>query len=322
MRDAYILDLHVDAGVPASLDDQLASFVSGFRTVHDRVFDQETPLTWMAVASGSGRLARSIGLLSGYSASMLARDVASGSGLSAVAAAARAVTSGFESVAAGVALGASVSEHLWPTALNARFTKVDVLRTQLLALARAELTPTDIQDVTEARRARRSEAGDSLVALEAAGELPHAPDGPGLGVVLMAGHSEIREHQWRTRARITSVVEAGVDPALGPAAGAKAAEQALHRLHLRADELDLIQVDARLAATPSVVAKALRVSEDRVNLLGDALTAGGGGGASGFADLDRLLRGLEDTDRRFGLLVGLEPLGGATAVVVDRQFYL
>lgn len=322
MRDAYILDLHASHRAADNPGSRLGEAVAAFKELHQRAFGDKPPITWMAVSTSDGPVARSLGLLAGYSARLCARDVGAGSGLASLACAARAVTSGFESVAAAVSYGDPVAEPEWPDALRERFTQVSAEQAQSHALTRSELTAQDVIDRTEVHRAARAEAGDTLVSLGAQGDLPHAPDQAGLGVVLLAGHQEIREHNWRTRARITSVVEVGLDPALGPAAAAEAARAALHRLHLRPEELDFIQVDARLASTPSVVAKALDFAPEGVNPLGCALTAGGGGAAEGILGLDRLLRALEEADRRFGLVVGLEPMGGATAVVVDRQFYI
>ncbi len=322
MRDAYILDLHATGQAPDRPAERLGAAVAAFDALHRSAFGEKRPVCWMSVSSSDGLVARGLGLLTGYSARVCGRDVGPGSGLGSLASAARAVTSGFESVAAAVSFGASVTDPVWPDALQARFTRVADSQAQQFALVRAGLEAQDVIDRTDARRAERVEAGASVVSLGMQGELPHAPDTPGLGVVLLAGHQEIREHNWQTRARITSVVEVGLDPALGPAAAAAAAEAALHRLHLRAEELDFVQVDARAAAAPSVVAKALGLGPEIVNPLGDALTDGAAGAAEGLLGLKRLLTALEEADRRFGLVVGLEPLGGATAVVIDRQFYI
>ncbi|HCH64296.1 MAG: hypothetical protein CL927_16015 [Deltaproteobacteria bacterium] len=322
MRDAYILGLHATTRAADRPAERLGQAVEAFKGLHGSTFGEKPPVTWMAVSTSDGPVARSLGLLAGYSARLCARDVGAGSGLASLACAARAVTSGFESVAAAVSFGASVDDPEWSEALQERFTRVSPERAQSHALTRAGVDVQDVIDRTDMLRAARLEAGDALVSLGTQGELPHAPDFPGLGVVLLAGHQEIREHNWRTRARITSVVEVGLDPALGPSAAVEAAQAALHRLHLRPSELDFIQVDARLASAPSVVARALDFQPEAVNPLGDALTLGGGGAAEGILGLDRLLRALEEADRRFGLVVGLEPMGGATAVVVDRQFYI
>ena len=257
MRDAYILDLRATGQAPDGPVDRLGAAVAAFDALHRKAFGEKRPVCWMSVSSSDGLVARSLGLMTGYSARVCARDVGPGSGLGSLASAARAVTSGFESVAAAVSFGASVTDPMWPEALKTRFTRVSDSQAQQFALVRAGLEAQDVIDRTDARRAERVEAGASVVSLGLQGELPHAPDTAGLGVVLLAGHHEIREHNWRTRARITSVVEVGLDPALGPAAAAEAAEAALHRLHLRAEELDFVQVDARSAAAPSVVAATL-----------------------------------------------------------------
>lgn len=322
MRDAYILDIAATRAAPQTSAERLQAAGRALAELHARSFTGESPVSWIGVSSTDGGMARGIGLLAGYSAQICAQDLGVGSGLGAIAGAARAVTSGFESVAAAVAVGPPADEPGWPEALRERFTPVSVEKAQRFSLVRADIDPEDVCDRVDARRAAWAERGEVPVELGALGDLPLAPDRPGIGVALMAGHTEIREHQWKTRARITSVVQTGLDPALGPAAAARAAEAALHRLHLRSDEIDFVQVDARSAATPAVVAKALGMRPDQINPMGGALCVGGAGGASGFADLQQLLDALEAADRRFGMVVGLEPMGGATAVVVDRQFYM
>lgn len=322
MRDAYILDLRtvpVAASEPAA---RLRGAAESLAALHAELFTGRSPLSWISVAAPGGPVARSLGLMSGLSARVATQDTGAGSGLSAVAAAARAVTSGFEAVAAAVAVGESVPPVEWPAALHERFTRVSPQEAQRLALTRAELDVDDVVEGIDARRAARVEQGHDTVALELVAGLPQAPDHAGVGVVMMAGHTEIREHGWKTRARITSVVQGGLDPALGPAGAAYAAEQALHRLHLRPEELDFVQVDARAAGAPAVVAKALGLAPDRVNPMGGVLSDGAAGAATGIIELQRLLDALEAADRRFGMVVGLEPMGGATAVVVDRQFYM
>ena len=323
MRDAYILDLAASAGAPADPPARLDAASAALSAAQERVFGTGRPLSLLAVASADGPRARSLGLLAGYSAELSGQDVGAGSGLTALAAAARAVTSGFESVAAGVAFGASVPEPEWPAALHQRFTPVSLEQAEAYALERAGVTADEVRDGIDARRAAWIErGGERPVTLATRGGLPVGPDSAGLGVVVLAGHTEIREHGWPTRARVTSVVQVGVDPALGPAAAAHAAEVALHRLQLRADELDRVQVDARSPVAPAVVAKALGIGADRLNVAPDAFCVGSAGAASGLFALEAMIADLEAADRRFGLVVGLEPMGGAIAVVVDRQFYL
>lgn|GEM_PF-6186297 len=322
MRDAYILDIVATRGAPPHPDARLQAAASALAAREKQVLGGKAELTWVGVASSDGPIARSLGLLAGFSATLCAQDMSAGSGLAALAGAARAVTSGFESVAAAVATGGPAAEPTWPAALRKRFTPVSPAQAQAWALERAGLEAHAVVESIEARRDAWMKAENIPVPLGQLGALPLAPDVPGQGVVLLAGHTEIREHNWATRARITSVVQVGLDPALGPASAAKAAEMALHRLHLRADEMDFVQVDARSAAAPAVVARGLGVSADRINPAGGALCSGGAGAASGLVDLQRLIDALEQADRRFGLVVGLEPMGGATAVVIDRQFYM
>ena len=325
LRDAYILDISVrtaledDAVVYAARD--LAALMDGSQVGRER-------LTHVAVSSDVGPVARVVGLTSGLSSGIAALDVGGpgGSGLAALGDAARAVTSGFEAVAAAVAIGGRPDEQVahppWLSSLDERWSQVTAEQSQSWALQRAGLDRKTVLDQVKARRAVWAKTGKPLARMGALDGIPSAIGDSGVGTALLAGHREIREHGWKTRARITSVVRIGVDPTLGLAAAGQAAEAALHRLQLRADEMSHVQVDARSAVTPALVGRALSLGPDRINAHGDSLCGGHAGGAGGMADLVRLLDALEANDRRFGMVVGIEPLGVATAIVVDRQFYI
>ena len=148
MRDAYILDLHASHRAAELPGDRLGEAVAAFKELHQRAFGDKPPITWMAVSTSDGPVARSLGLLTGYSARLCARDVGAGSGLASLACAARAVTSGFESVAAAVSYGTR-SQPEWGRASGAVHAGVGG-QTQAHALTRSELTAQDVIDRTEA----------------------------------------------------------------------------------------------------------------------------------------------------------------------------
>jgi len=325
MRDAYILDLSVRTELEGDAVSCAARDLAGLM---DRSQVGRDRLSHVAVASDVGPVGRAVGLTSGLSSSIATLDVGgpSGSGLAALGDAARAVTSGFESVAAAVAIGGGATRRAapptWVPQLDDKWSQVTPEQSQDWALRRTGLERKAVLDQVKARRAAWAKKGKPLARMGALGGIPAAVGDTGVGVVLLAGHQEIREHGWKTSARITSVVRIGLDPTLGLAAAGQAAEAALHRLHLRAEEMGIVQVDARSAVTPALVGHVLRLGPDKINPHGDALCGGHAGGAGGFADLLRLLDALDADDRRFGMVVGIEPMGVATAIVVDRQFYI
>ena len=325
MRDAYILDLSVRTELDT---DAVSCAARDLAALMDRSQVGRERLSHVAVCSDVGPVGRAVGLMSGLSAEIAAVDVGgpAGSGLASLADAARAVTSGFESVAAAVSIGDGPTRRAdpprWVPELDAKWSQSDPEQAQEWALKRAGLERKPVLDQVKIRRAEWAKRGKPLARMGALGGIPAALGDTGVGVVLLAGHQEIREHGWKTRARITSVARVGLDPTLGLAAAGKAAEVALHRLHLRAEELSIVQVDARSAVAPALVGHVLQLGPDKINSHGDALCDGHAGGAAGLADLARLLDALEADDRRFGMVVGIEPMGVATAIVIDRQFYI
>ncbi len=325
MRDAYILDIATQTlrgDTSAARLEEAAALLAARVTAANVGVER---LDHLAVSSTEAPMARWLGLLAGISAGLSAMDVGAGSGtgLDAVGDAVRAVTSGFEDVAAAVAWGGPHrSPSPWPEALKARWSPVSVPQQRTYARQRAGLSVEDLVEAVELRRAAWVERGEVATELEWEDGLPLALERASVGVCVLAGHREIRERGWGTRARVTSVVRAGVDPGLGPAGVALAATRALHRLQLRADELGMVQVDAQDAVAPALVAQALGFGADKVNVLGDSLCNGRAGAAAGLDDLQRLLTALETLDRRFGMVVGIEADGTASAVVVDRAFYL
>lgn len=317
MRDAYILTLRApvqpDDGAPVERATAL------LRAAIDQGPIEEKTIEHLTV-SGARGAARTLGLAAGLLPGVAAEEAGApgGSGLLALASAVRAVTSGFESVAAALAVEDRRPPAAWPDGLTDSYSKVPSAKQRQWALARAGLSWDDVLEAVDARREAFTESGGALLPLN--DSLP--AEVSGAGVVLLAGHREIREHGWPTRARVTSVAHTGLDPAHGPSAAVAATEAVLHRLQLRPDELGLVQVDAPSPHAPALVAQTLGLPAAIVNTAGDALCDGRIPGVQGVRELERLLDALDAADRRFGLVVGVEPEGAATAVVVDRAFFL
>ena len=103
----------------------------------------------------------------------------------------------------------------------------------------------------------------------------------GAAAVLVTSQARARDLGWRPIARMLSSAVAGVDPAtmgLGPI---PASRKALERAELRAEDLDLVELNEAFAAQAIPCMRELGLDPDKVNINGGAIAIGHPLGASG-----------------------------------------
>ena len=118
-------------------------------------------------------------------------------------------------------------------------------------------------------------------------------------------------------ARIVSYGHAGLDPAIMGMGPVGAAQQALERAGLRADDLDVIESNEAFAAQACAVTKRLGLNPDKVNPNGGAIALGHPVGATGAIITTKLIHELKRTNGRYGLATMCIGGGQGVALIIE-----
>ena len=118
-------------------------------------------------------------------------------------------------------------------------------------------------------------------------------------------------------ARIVSYGHAGLDPAIMGMGPVGAAQQALSRAGLRADDLDVIESNEAFAAQACAVTKELGLDPAKVNPNGGAIALGHPVGATGAIITTKLIHELKRTNGRYGLATMCIGGGQGVALIIE-----
>jgi 3-oxoadipyl-CoA thiolase len=165
--------------------------------------------------------------------------------------------------------------------------------------ALAALTPVFMQDGTVT-------AGNS------------SPMNDGAAALLLATESGLDRHGLVPVARIVSSAASGVHPdymGMGPVPSTR---KALDRAGIRADDLDLVELNEAFASQAVASLRALDLDSDKVNVNGGAIALGHPLGASGARILTTLVHELGKQGGRYGLATMCIGVGQGVAAVVER----
>jgi acetyl-CoA acetyltransferase family protein len=163
----------------------------------------------------------------------------------------------------------------------------------------AALTPVFMQDGTVT-------AGNS------------SPMNDGAAALLLATESGLDRHGLVPVARIVSSAASGVHPdymGMGPVPSTR---KALDRAGIRADDLDLVELNEAFASQAVASLRALDLDSDKVNVNGGAIALGHPLGASGARILTTLVHELGKQGGRYGLATMCIGVGQGVAAVVER----
>jgi acetyl-CoA C-acetyltransferase len=120
------------------------------------------------------------------------------------------------------------------------------------------------------------------------------------------------------RARILSTGVVGTEPTIMLTGPVPAAQKALAKAGLTADQIDLFEVNEAFAAVVLKFMRDLGVPHEKVNVNGGAIALGHPLGATGAMILGTLIDELERRDQRFGLATLCVGGGMGVATVVER----
>jgi 3-oxoadipyl-CoA thiolase len=140
----------------------------------------------------------------------------------------------------------------------------------------------------------------------------------GAAALVVASRRWAEAHDAQPLARIMVGAVAGVDPAVMGLGPIPASRKALERAGLKADDLDLIELNEAFAAQSIPCMRELGLDAERVNVNGGAIALGHPLGASGARLMTTLTHELGRRRGRYGLATMCIGVGQGIAAVIER----
>ena len=145
-----------------------------------------------------------------------------------------------------------------------------------------------------------------------------SPLNAGATMVALASKEKLDERGVKPLARIVSMGWAGVDPSVMGKGPVPASQKALARAGLKADQVDLWEINEAFAAVVLYAIRELGLDPGRVNVHGGAIAIGHPLGASGARLVGTLARQLHETGKEYGVATLCVGGGQGFAMVLQR----
>ncbi len=145
-----------------------------------------------------------------------------------------------------------------------------------------------------------------------------SPLNAGASMVVLASREKLDEHGLRPLARIVSMGWAGVDPSVMGKGPVPASQKALARAGMKADQVDLWEINEAFAVVVQYAIRELRLDPARVNLHGGAIAIGHPLGASGARLVGTLARELQASGKEYGVATLCVGGGQGFAILMQR----
>ena len=145
-----------------------------------------------------------------------------------------------------------------------------------------------------------------------------SPLNAGATMVALASKEKLDERGVKPLARIVSMGWAGVDPSVMGKGPVPASQKALARAALKADQVDLWEINEAFAAVVLYAIRELGLDPGRVNVHGGAIAIGHPLGASGARLVGTLARQLHETGKEYGVATLCVGGGQGFAMVLQR----
>ena len=145
-----------------------------------------------------------------------------------------------------------------------------------------------------------------------------SPLNAGASLVALASREKLEEHGLRPLARVVSMGWAGVDPSVMGKGPVPASQKALARAGLKADQVDLWEVNEAFAVVVLYAIRELGLDPSKVNQHGGAVAIGHPLGASGARLVGTLARQLQETGKEYGVATLCVGGGQGFAIVLQR----
>ncbi|MFW6066866.1 MAG: thiolase family protein [Myxococcota bacterium] len=179
----------------------------------------------------------------------------------------------------------------------------------------------EVTEDEEPKRAKLDKMGQLRPAFDKEGTITAANASKiddGAAAVILASKKAVDEHGLKPIARVLGYGGHAQAPEWFTTAPVGAVQQTLSRIGLKADDIDLWEVNEAFSAVAMAVGKDVGIARDRLNVRGGAVALGHPIGASGARILVTLLHAMEDRDVRRGLATLCLGGGEAVALAVER----
>ncbi len=140
----------------------------------------------------------------------------------------------------------------------------------------------------------------------------------GASALVLASEEAVKKHGLSPLAKIVGYGSAAQAPEWFTTAPAKAMDSTLSKLGLKADDIDLVEINEAFAVVAMVCAQMSKIDPAKVNVRGGAVALGHPIGASGARILTTLLHTLKDQNKKRGLASICIGGGEALATVIER----
>jgi acetyl-CoA C-acetyltransferase len=140
----------------------------------------------------------------------------------------------------------------------------------------------------------------------------------GASALVLASAEKVKELGLKPLAKIVAYADAAQEPQWFTTAPTLAAPKALQRAGMNWDDVDYMEVNEAFAVVPMAFAQELKLSEDKLNVFGGAVSLGHPLGASGARIVTTLANVLQHKDADVGLATLCNGGGGASALIIQR----
>jgi acetyl-CoA acetyltransferase family protein len=140
----------------------------------------------------------------------------------------------------------------------------------------------------------------------------------GAAAVLVASARALKELKLKPRARVVEQVIVGSEPVIMLTGPIPATQKALKRAGLKADDIDLYEINEAFAPVPLVTMREVGIDPEKVNVNGGAIALGHPLGATGAMLIGTLIDELERRDQRYGLATMCIGIGMGIATIIER----
>ncbi len=140
----------------------------------------------------------------------------------------------------------------------------------------------------------------------------------GAAFALLASSDACEKYALKPKARLVAYATNSLHPDQFPIAPVGAVERACAKAGLSLEEIDLFEINSAFSAVALMNINRLKISREKVNINGGAISIGHPIGASGGRLVATLLNGLEETGGRYGVATLCIGGGEAVAAVFEK----
>jgi acetyl-CoA acyltransferase len=148
-----------------------------------------------------------------------------------------------------------------------------------------------------------------------------SPVNAGASAMILMSKEEARKRKLKPLATVRSMASAGVEPSLMGEGPVPASRKVLENAGLKAEDIDLWEINEAFAVVTLNAIKELNIDPDRVNVKGGAIALGHPLGVTGTRLVGTLGRILNLEGKRYGLATACIGGGQGSATIIEREEY-